>query len=81
MGVKGREELQEASRENIEYIFEYMKSKLQVVNTAAVSAKSFDTDQYDELLDLYEFLTMKDAFSMSEMQSIVSELGKLRKKE
>ncbi|GAA0383005.1 DUF1128 domain-containing protein [Bacillus horti] len=80
MAGKSREELQDVSRENIEYIFDYMKSKLQVVNTAAVSAKSFDTDQYEELLDLYEFLCMKESFSMSEMQSIVSELGKLRKK-
>lgn len=80
MRAKSREDLQEISRENIEYIFDYMKTKLQVVNTAAVSAKSFDTDQYEELLDLYEFLTMKESFSMSEMQSIVSELGKLRKK-
>jgi uncharacterized protein YfkK (UPF0435 family) len=80
MTKKDIAELKEASRENIEYMIEYIKKKLQVVNTGAISAKSFDTDQYEDLVDLYQFVTMKESFTMSEMESIVAELGKLRKK-
>jgi uncharacterized protein YfkK (UPF0435 family) len=77
---KTRTELEKTSRENIELIIEYIKKKLQVVNTAAISAKSFDTDQYEDLLDLYDFLNKKERFTMSEMESIIAELGKMRKR-
>ena len=80
MTTKARNELEQASKENVEYIYEFIKKKLQVVNTAAMSAKSFDTDQYEDLLDIYEFLTKKDSFTMSEIESIITELGKMRKK-
>lgn len=50
---KTRIELEHTSRENIEFIVEYIKKRLQVVNTAAISAKSFQTDQYEDLLDLF----------------------------
>lgn len=77
---KTREELREQSRENIEYIIEYMKKRLQMVNTAAISSESFDTDQYEDLLDLYDFLNKKDHFTLKETETIVSELGQLRKR-
>lgn len=77
---KTRAELDQTSRENIEYIIEYIKKKLQVVNTAAISAKSFNTDQYEDLLDLYDFLAKKERYTMSEIESVIDELGKLRKR-
>jgi uncharacterized protein YfkK (UPF0435 family) len=80
MVSKTRTELEKTSRENIEHIIEYIKKKLKVVNTAAISAKSFDTDQYEDLLDLYDYLNKKEAFTMNETESIISELGKMRKR-
>lgn len=77
---KTRVDLEHTSRENIEFIVEYIKKKLQVVNTAAISAKSFNTDQYEDLLDLYDFLAKKERYTMSEIESVIDELGKLRKK-
>lgn len=77
---KTRADLEEASRENIEYIIEFIKKKLQVVNVAAISAKSFETEKYEDLLDIYEFMSKKERFTMSEMESIVDELGRLRKR-
>jgi uncharacterized protein YfkK (UPF0435 family) len=77
---KTRVELEHTSRENIEYIVEYIKKRLQVVNTAAISAKSFQTDQYEDLLDLYDFLAKKERYTMSEIESIIDELGKMRKR-
>jgi uncharacterized protein YfkK (UPF0435 family) len=77
---KTRAELEHTSRENIEFIVEYIKKRLQVVNTAAISAKSFQTDQYEDLLDLYDFLAKKERYTMSEIESIIDELGKMRKR-
>ncbi|MDQ0340351.1 uncharacterized protein YfkK (UPF0435 family) [Caldalkalibacillus uzonensis] len=80
MTGKPREALEEASRENIEYIIEWIKKKVNVVNTAAINPKSFDTDQYEDLLDLYELMRKKNHFTMSELDSILTELGKMRKR-
>lgn len=80
LGMKTRAELAEQSRENIEYIFDWFKQKLKVVNTGAISAKSFDTENYAELLDLYEFMSRKESFTMNEIEGIVAELGSMRKK-
>ena len=80
MSGKAREELAEKSRENIEYMIERLKTKVKVVNTDAISAKSFDPENYDALLDLYEYMSRKDSFTMSEINQIVAELGSLRKK-
>jgi uncharacterized protein YfkK (UPF0435 family) len=75
-----REALNTPSRDNIEFIIETIKSKLQVVNTAAINPKSFDTDQYEDLLDLYDFISRKERFTMNEIESIIDELGKIRKR-
>jgi len=80
MSQKTRDDLASVSRDNIEFIIEAIKTKLQVVNTAAISAKSFDTENYEDLLDLYDYLEKKDRFTMSEIESIIDELGKLRKR-
>lgn len=80
MTNKTRTELEQTSRENIEYIVEWFKSKLQVVNTAAMSSKSFDTDQYEDLLELYDLMSKKERFTMNEIEGIIDELGRMRKK-
>ncbi|WP_088105063.1 DUF1128 domain-containing protein [Halalkalibacter urbisdiaboli] len=67
------------SRDNIEYMIERIKDKLQIVNAGALNAKSFDTEQYEELRDIYEMIQKKQSFSVSELDAIVSELGRLRK--
>lgn len=80
MTDKTRDDLQHASRENIEFIIESIKSRLKVVNAGAISAESFDTDEYEDLLDVYEYVNKKDHFSTNELDSIIGELGQLRKK-
>ncbi|ADC48137.1 MULTISPECIES: DUF1128 domain-containing protein [Alkalihalophilus] len=73
-------DLSTTSRENIEYMIEEIKTKLQIVNAGALNAKSFDTDQYEDLRDIYEMIMSKQSFSVSELDAIVSELGKMRKR-
>ncbi len=72
--------LRESSRENIEFMITNIKEKLQVVNGGAMRAESFDTDNYEDLVDIYEMIMNKKSFSVSEIDAIVSELGRLRKK-
>ncbi|MCL7746435.1 MULTISPECIES: DUF1128 domain-containing protein [Halalkalibacter] len=67
------------TRDNIEFMIEEIKNKLQIVNAAALNSKSFDTEQYEELRDIYEMIQKKSSFSVSELDAIVTELGKLRK--
>ncbi|GAE33921.1 DUF1128 domain-containing protein [Halalkalibacter akibai] len=71
--------LEANTRDNIEYMLEAIKTKLQIVNAAALNSKSFDTDQYEDLRDIYEMIERKSSFSVSELDAIVTELGKLRK--
>ncbi|MFB5660597.1 DUF1128 domain-containing protein [Alteribacillus sp. HJP-4] len=71
--------LEEKSSENLAYMIDEIKTKLQVVNGAALKAENFDMDRYDDVKDLYEMVDSKQQFSVSELDAIVSELGGLMK--
>ncbi|KGA97725.1 hypothetical protein AJ85_12500 [Alkalihalobacillus alcalophilus ATCC 27647 = CGMCC 1.3604] len=66
------------NRENIEYMIEAIKDKLQFVNSGAINAKNFNTSKYEELVEIYEMIMRKSSFSVSELDAIASELGNLR---
>jgi uncharacterized protein YfkK (UPF0435 family) len=67
------------SVENVEYMIEKIKEKLNVVNAGAIKPTHFDEEMYEELRDIYEMIMKKGSFSINEMQAIVEELGNLRK--
>lgn len=67
------------SAENAERMIEAIKTKLRVATGAAIKASHFDYDKYDDLVDIYELVMSKSQFSVSEMDAIVMELGRLRK--
>ncbi|AMA64327.1 MAG: DUF1128 domain-containing protein [Kurthia gibsonii] len=67
------------STENIHFMIEAIKEKLRMVNADAMKPENFDTESYEDLVYLYELVHKRDAFSPSEMQAIVAELGSLRK--
>lgn len=67
------------SAENAERMIEAIKTKLRVATGAAIKASHFDYDKYDDLVDIYELVMSKNQFSVSEMDAIVMELGRLRK--
>lgn len=60
-------------------MIEAIKEKLRMVNADAMKPENFDTESYEDLVYLYELVHKRDAFSPSEMQAIVAELGSLRK--
>lgn len=72
-------DLTKPSRENISYIMNRINEKLRVVNTGVLNPDLFDTDLYEELLEIYQMIDKKDRFSISEQEAIVTELGRLRK--
>ncbi|MFD0588887.1 DUF1128 domain-containing protein [Paenibacillus sp. GCM10027627] len=72
-------DLQNHTQENVEYMIEAIKTKLRMASGAAMQATNFDIDQYEDLRDIYEVVESKDKFSISEVEALVSELGKLRK--
>ncbi|MBW7476767.1 DUF1128 domain-containing protein [Paenibacillus oenotherae] len=72
--------LNEATQENVEFMIEAIKNKLRMATGAAMQATHFNMDQYEDIKDLYEVVSSKDKFSISEVEALVSELGKLRNK-
>jgi uncharacterized protein YfkK (UPF0435 family) len=71
--------LTENTLANAEYIIDQIKTKLRMASGAALTASQFDLDLYDDLKDIYDLVQSKPHFSVSEMDAIVLELGRLRK--
>ncbi|WP_442954926.1 DUF1128 domain-containing protein [Paenibacillus sp. SYP-B4298] len=61
-------------------MIEAIKSKLKMATAAAMQASHFSIDRYEDIKELYEVVAEKTAFSISEVEALVSELGKLRNK-
>lgn len=72
-------DLSTKSPENVAFMVEEIKKKLRMASGAAMSSTNFDEDRYEDLVDLYELVASKNSFSISEIDAITSELGKLRK--
>lgn len=66
------------NQQNIEYMIEAIKTKLRMATGAAMQASSFAVDKYEDIKDIYDMVASKDRFSISEVEALVSELGKLR---
>ncbi|WP_276357809.1 DUF1128 domain-containing protein [Cohnella caldifontis] len=63
---------------NVEHMIETIKTKLRMASGAAMQASAFDASKYEDLKDIYDMVVSKDRFSISEVEAIVSELGRLR---
>ncbi|REK71461.1 DUF1128 domain-containing protein [Paenibacillus paeoniae] len=72
--------LDQPTQENVEIMIEAIKTKLRMASGAAMQASNFNVEQYEDIKDLYDVVDGKDRFSISEVEALVSELGKLRKK-
>lgn len=79
MEEKSREALSEASAENVEYIIEWIKKKVNIVNRAVINSQQIDLAHYDTLLDLYDLLRKKERLTMSELDAVLDELAQMRK--
>ena len=72
--------LETPSKENIIFILDELKKRLTMANTSVMNPDSFELNVYEDLLDLYQLVTRKEKVSISEMEAIVKELGKMRKR-
>jgi uncharacterized protein YfkK (UPF0435 family) len=72
-------DLTENTLANIEIMMEEIKTKLRMASGAALKASELKDDQYEDLKDLYELVAGKSQFSISEIEAITVELGRLRK--
>jgi len=73
-------DLSQKNAENIEYMIEQIKTKLRMASGAAMNASAFSIDQYEDIHDVYELVMNKSNLSISEVEALVSELGRLRSK-
>lgn len=74
-----RMDVSQPSQENLQYMIEGIVSKLKMATMSAMNPASFHLDDYEDVKDIYELVMSKDRFSITEMEAIVSELGKLRR--
>ncbi|MFX3636164.1 MAG: DUF1128 domain-containing protein [Candidatus Pristimantibacillus sp.] len=72
--------LEQPSQQNVEFMIETIKTKLKMATAAAMQASHFNVDLYEDIKELYEVVASKEKFSISEVEALVSELGKLRGK-
>ncbi|OXM88378.1 DUF1128 domain-containing protein [Paenibacillus rigui] len=71
--------LTENTFENSEFMIEEIKKKLRMATGAALKATALNDEQYEDLRDIYEMVAGKAQFSISEIEAITKELGRLRK--
>ncbi|WP_028594876.1 DUF1128 family protein [Paenibacillus assamensis] len=63
----------------VEMMIEAIKERLKMATAAAMQASAFSVDQYEDIKDIYEIVISKPNFSISEVEALVQELGKLRR--
>lgn len=72
-------DLSTPSEANLEYMIEEIKKKLKMAAVSAIKPGHFAMEQYEDIYDIYDVIMGKATFSISEMEALVTELGKLRK--
>ena len=71
-------DLSQKTPENLELMIEGIKTKLRMASGAAMQASAFSVDQYDDIYEVYDIVMNKQNLSISEVEALVSELGRLR---
>jgi uncharacterized protein YfkK (UPF0435 family) len=73
-------DLTQPTQENVEFMIEEIKTKLRMATGAAMQPSHFNVNRYEDIKELYDVVDGKSKFSISEVEALVSELGKLRNK-
>ena len=69
----------ERTQANVDMMIETIKEKLKMASAAAMQSSAFSVDQYEDIKDIYDIIMSKSTFSISEVEAIVCELGRLRR--
>ncbi|QQK80559.1 DUF1128 domain-containing protein [Salicibibacter cibi] len=70
--------LNEATEENLTYIFDKLQEHLNVVNAAVLDPKGYDLRYYDDIKEIYEHVDGSSNLSVKEMDALISELGRIK---
>ncbi|MFB4158670.1 DUF1128 domain-containing protein [Geomicrobium sp. JSM 1781026] len=73
-------ELQEATKENMTYMFEKLQERLNVVNRAILDPDGYSLSRYDDIRDVYDYVIHHPNLSVKEIDALVSELGSIKVK-
>ncbi|MEF2969272.1 DUF1128 domain-containing protein [Paenibacillus sp. M1] len=73
-------DLTQKTQENVEYMIEGIKTKLKMATGAAMNASAFHVDRYEDIQDIYDLVMSKERLSISEVEALAQELGRLRGK-
>ncbi|MDC3416425.1 DUF1128 domain-containing protein [Aquibacillus salsiterrae] len=71
--------LNDASKENLDFIINEMAELLKVVNRSIMDPDDYDLAKYNELKSLYDLIKQKGQLSVAETQAFVQELAASRK--
>ncbi|SEO80159.1 Uncharacterized protein YfkK, UPF0435 family [Paenibacillus sophorae] len=72
-------DLSTPTQSNVEYMIESIKTKLKMASAAAMQSSAFSLEKYEDIRDIYEVVMDSDRLSISQVEALVSELGRLRK--
>jgi uncharacterized protein YfkK (UPF0435 family) len=68
------------SEANIAFMVEEIRKRLNMATAGVMRPELFPLERYGDLFDIYEWVVSKSAFSISEMEAVAAELGKLTRR-
>ncbi|MBN3525367.1 DUF1128 domain-containing protein [Paenibacillus apiarius] len=71
--------VQDRTQASVEQMINTIKDRLKMATAAAMQSSAFSVEQYDDIKDIYDIVVSKPSFSISEVEALVSELGRLRR--
>ncbi|MBO8155269.1 MAG: DUF1128 domain-containing protein [Bacillaceae bacterium] len=72
--------LQEATEKNLAFMIEQMAERLQMINRSLLNPDDFNLESYQDIKDIYDMIHSRPNLSVSEINAIIDELSKYRKK-
>ncbi|MFD1357508.1 DUF1128 domain-containing protein [Fictibacillus halophilus] len=73
-------DLTNENHENLAFMIESLKKKLQLVNSGLIQPEDYELNKYDDIKELYDMVMKMPSFSIRDMEGIVEELASLKKK-
>lgn len=71
--------LNQATKENLEFILDELKARLGVVNHSLFDVEDYDLNKYDDIKFLYEHIVKMGNLSPKETDAFIHELKDVRK--
>lgn len=71
-------DLSVSSIENIQFMIDGICKKLNMASGGLIKPEHFDIQRYEDIKDIYDIIMNKENISISEMEAIATEIGKMR---